>query len=177
MKMSKRKSIPAKIRLEVFKRDRYTCQLCGKSPAKYPEVDLDVVELEIDHYQPVSKDGDNSLANLQTLCRQCNRGKGNDESFNITIEQKLENLLNRINPQILHDLQSVNRVHVVANEIDFQELIRLLNMSEKFKVEVIPNTLIGYKAGFSLGIYTIEDHGDTPLEVKKIFQYDEKSGA
>lgn len=159
MKMSKRKSIPAKIRLEVFKRDRYTCQLCGKSPAKYPEVDLDVVELEIDHYQPISKDGNNSLANLQTLCRQCNRGKGNDESFNITIKDKIEDLLNKINPKILQALQSNKKVRIVANEVDYHELARLIGVSEQYRVEVIPNTLIGYRAGFSLGIYTIDDNG------------------
>jgi len=79
--MNKRKTIPAKKRLEVLKRDNFTCQSCGKSPSLYPELEIDAVtKLEIDHYQPHSKEGDDSIDNLQTLCMLCNRGKGNNES-------------------------------------------------------------------------------------------------
>lgn len=67
----KRKPIPKKIRFEVFKRDRFTCQYCGrKSP--------DVV-LEVDHINPVSKGGTNDILNLITSCFDCNRGKGKVE--------------------------------------------------------------------------------------------------
>jgi len=69
--MAKRKSISKKVRFEVFKRDRFTCKWCGKSPV----VDDDVV-LEIDHAVPVSKGGDNNILNLVTSCFSCNRGKG-----------------------------------------------------------------------------------------------------
>jgi 5-methylcytosine-specific restriction endonuclease McrA len=31
--------------------------------------------LEIDHKKPVAKGGLNAIANLQVLCRSCNRGK------------------------------------------------------------------------------------------------------
>jgi len=65
----------------VFKRDRFTCQYCGKSAP-------DVV-LHIDHIQPVSKDGDNSITNLITACAECNGGKGARElSDNAVIEKK-----------------------------------------------------------------------------------------
>jgi 5-methylcytosine-specific restriction endonuclease McrA len=54
--MKKRKAISAMKRLEVLKRDKFTCQSCGKSPAMYPEIEIDAVpKLEIDHIQPHSK--------------------------------------------------------------------------------------------------------------------------
>lgn len=57
-----------KTRFEVFKRDKFTCQYCGRmSP--------DVI-LEVDHLKPVAKGGDNDILNLITSCRDCNRGKG-----------------------------------------------------------------------------------------------------
>lgn len=64
----KRKSISKKLRFEVFKRDCFTCQYCGR---KAPDVIL-----EIDHIKPVSQGGKNTLLNLITSCKECNRGKG-----------------------------------------------------------------------------------------------------
>lgn len=62
-----RKALSKKVRFEVFKRDSFTCQYCGRSA---PEV-----LLEVDHIMPVAKGGDNSLVNLITSCMECNRGK------------------------------------------------------------------------------------------------------
>ena len=59
-----------KVRFEVLKRDNFTCQYCGR---KSPEV-----ELEVDHIEPYSKTKDNSLENLITACKDCNRGKKAD---------------------------------------------------------------------------------------------------
>lgn len=65
--MAERKPISKKIRFEVFKRDHFTCQYCGRmSP--------DVV-LEVDHIKPVAKGGTNDIMNLVTSCGECNRGK------------------------------------------------------------------------------------------------------
>lgn len=64
----KRKAISKKMRFEVFKRDSFTCQYCGR---KAPDVIL-----EIDHIKPVAKGGENTLLNLITSCKECNRGKG-----------------------------------------------------------------------------------------------------
>jgi 5-methylcytosine-specific restriction endonuclease McrA len=62
--MSKRKAIGKKIRFEVFKRDKFTCQYCGeKSP--------DVI-LHIDHINPVAEGGGNDIINLITSCVACN---------------------------------------------------------------------------------------------------------
>lgn len=66
--MAKRKTITAKLRFEVFKRDSFTCQYCGRMA---PEV-----LLEVDHINPVSAGGDNDIMNLTTSCLDCNRGKG-----------------------------------------------------------------------------------------------------
>lgn len=68
MAKTKREPISPKIRLEVFKRDSFTCQYCGR---KAPDV-----VLEIDHIKPVAKGGNNNIMNLVTSCFDCNRGKG-----------------------------------------------------------------------------------------------------
>lgn len=65
---NKRKSISKKTRFEVFKRDNFTCQYCGRTAP-------DVV-LEVDHINPVKEGGDNNIMNLITSCFDCNRGKG-----------------------------------------------------------------------------------------------------
>lgn len=67
-KKVKRKSISKKLRFEVFKRDMFTCQYCGR---KAPDV-----VLHIDHIKPVSKGGRNEIMNLVTSCIDCNLGKG-----------------------------------------------------------------------------------------------------
>lgn len=64
----KRKAIPKKTRFEVFKRDSFKCQYCGRSAP-------DVI-LEVDHIKPVAEGGKNTLMNLITSCQDCNRGKG-----------------------------------------------------------------------------------------------------
>lgn len=161
--MAKRKAIPDRIRLQVLKRDNFTCRSCGRSPALYPELQIDVIRLEIDHYAPHSKGGSDSLDNLQTLCMQCNRGKGNDESLNITIKNKIIILLDRINPEINRSLENHGNAKVVANEMDFQELTRLCELIDCYRITFIPNTIIGYRAGYNLGIYTVNDNGGSKI--------------
>ncbi len=65
--MTRRKPLSRKVRFEVFKRDLFTCQYCGR---KSPDVVLNV-----DHIEPVSKGGTNELLNLVTSCFDCNQGK------------------------------------------------------------------------------------------------------
>ena len=55
-------------RFEVFKRDKFTCQYCGRAAP-------DVV-LHVDHVHPVAQGGTNDLLNLVTACHDCNGGKG-----------------------------------------------------------------------------------------------------
>ena len=78
-------ALSKKTRFEVFKRDSFTCQYCGrKSP--------DVV-LEVDHIKPRSKGGTDDILNLVTSCVDCNSGKSNRElSDQQTITQKRKQL-------------------------------------------------------------------------------------
>lgn len=55
-------------RYDILKRDNYKCQICGKSQAEG-------AKLEVDHIIPVSIGGKTVDENLQTLCKDCNRGK------------------------------------------------------------------------------------------------------
>ena len=58
------------LRFEVFKRDEFKCQYCGRSPK------TDGIVLELDHVTPVCDGGRMEISNLVTSCRDCNRGKG-----------------------------------------------------------------------------------------------------
>ena len=78
--MAERKAISKKIRFEVFKRDQFTCQYCGRT---VPDVIL-----HVDHIQPVSKGGTNDILNLVTSCRDCNLGKGARELSDDAIVKK-----------------------------------------------------------------------------------------
>jgi HNH endonuclease len=60
-------SVSKSVRFEVFARDAFTCQYCGRRPP-------DVV-LELDHIHPRSKGGTDEIVNLLTSCYACNRGK------------------------------------------------------------------------------------------------------
>ena len=54
-------------RKNIFKRDRYTCQYCGKQPG--PE------ELTIDHVMPRSRGGTSTWENCLLACVACNKRK------------------------------------------------------------------------------------------------------
>ena len=60
------------LRNKIKERDNYTCKKCGNSTKEEPNL-----LLEIDHIIPLSKSGQTTEDNLQTLCWKCNRTKGN----------------------------------------------------------------------------------------------------
>ena len=60
-------------RSNIFLRDGFTCQLCGKKP--------DANELTLDHVVPRSKGGKTNWQNITTCCKDCNERKGNDEKI------------------------------------------------------------------------------------------------
>ncbi len=60
--------ISPRLRWKVLQRDNFTCTRCGRTSP--------YVRLEVDHKIPLAKGGTNDEKNLQTLCYQCNRGKG-----------------------------------------------------------------------------------------------------
>lgn len=83
-----REALSKKIRFEVFKRDKFTCQYCGKSSP-------DVV-LEVDHIVPVAEGGTNDIENLITACFDCNRGKGKRELTDDAVIKKQKKELDHL---------------------------------------------------------------------------------
>lgn len=61
-----RKRIPESVRIAVWRRDQGRCANCGSRE-----------NLEYDHIVPVSKGGSNTARNIELLCQDCNRAKGN----------------------------------------------------------------------------------------------------
>lgn len=57
-------NIPEEMRQEIFERDGFACVECSSEDY-----------LQCDHIHPVSRGGETSLDNLQTLCRVCNARK------------------------------------------------------------------------------------------------------
>lgn len=66
--MAKRKPVSVRVRFNVFKRDGFKCQYCGRHPS-------DDVMLVLDHVIPVAAGGSNDPSNLRTACQACNGGK------------------------------------------------------------------------------------------------------
>ena len=101
---------PKGVREEVFRRDGYTCQMCGASKD-------DGAKLELDHIIPVAQGGTNDLNNLQTLCRECNQNKSDlilPSGLKIDIEIK-QNKLNTLN-RLLQE--NKNKLDNTTNEND-----------------------------------------------------------
>lgn len=86
--MTDRKALSKKLRFEIFKRDSFTCQYCGRSA---PEI-----VLEIDHIRPISKDGEEEITNLITSCFDCNRGKSDRELSDDTVIAKRKSQLDEL---------------------------------------------------------------------------------
>ena len=65
------KHVSKSLRFDILKRDKFKCKKCGSSPAVNPKIIL-----HVDHIKPFSKGGMTIPQNLQTLCSDCNYGKG-----------------------------------------------------------------------------------------------------
>lgn len=119
--MSKRKNISKTVRFEVFKRDSFTCQYCGKNAP-------DAV-LEIDHIIPVSKGGDNDISNLITSCFDCNRGKSNKkltENKTIKLQKQELDKLNKRREQL--EMMSKWRIELLDIENkEAEKIIEIIN--------------------------------------------------
>ena len=60
-------------REDIFKREKYTCQVCGRVGG----------ELELDHILNVARGGTDDASNLQTICTACHKPKTHAESQEI----------------------------------------------------------------------------------------------
>lgn len=74
-----REPLSKKLKFEVLKRDKFTCQYCGKQSPEF--------RMEIDHIKPVCEGGKTHLTNLITACFDCNRGKGKILLSEITLKE------------------------------------------------------------------------------------------
>ncbi|MFN8585791.1 MAG: HNH endonuclease signature motif containing protein [Dehalococcoidia bacterium] len=63
--LAQRARIPEEVRVAVWVRDEGRCVRCGSED-----------DLQFDHVIPVSRGGGNSVENVQVLCGDCNRLKG-----------------------------------------------------------------------------------------------------
>lgn len=134
-----RKPVGKKLRFEVFKRDSFTCQYCGK---KSPDVTLNV-----DHIDPVVKGGTNNIMNLITSCFDCNSGKKAIPLSDDTVLKKQQKQLD--------DLQE--RREQLEMLMKWREgLMNLVDMQIDKYVTYIENYMLGY---------VIKDH--FKLEIKK----------
>lgn len=121
-----------KIRFEIFKRDGFKCQYCGKTPP-------DVV-LEIDHIQPTSIDKNDDINNLLTACFDCNRGKRDIplQKIPFTLSQNLE-ILQEKEIQLKEYNQFIkkirNRIKKEMDEVNavFESYYPGYELNEKFR--------------------------------------------
>jgi hypothetical protein len=70
---NERAKLTAALRYLILKGDGFRCRKCGRDAAT-----ANYVRLEVDHIIPVSKWGRTVEENLQTVCRDCNKGKSDN---------------------------------------------------------------------------------------------------
>jgi 5-methylcytosine-specific restriction endonuclease McrA len=66
--LDRKKEIVRFSRINIFLRDRYTCQYCGE---KFPKL-----QLTLDHVIPIVQGGKKCWENIVTACKPCNQTKG-----------------------------------------------------------------------------------------------------
>lgn len=68
-KKFERNKLTKSLRYDVLRRDNFKCVICGRTSQ-------DGAFLHVDHILPIARGGETKLDNLQTLCENCNLGKG-----------------------------------------------------------------------------------------------------
>ena len=81
----RKRRIPEEVELQVFRRDKFTCQYCGFVGDTFETWAF----LIIDHFKPKSKGGSDDPDNLVTSCSLCNFMKG-DRRFSDMDEARKE---------------------------------------------------------------------------------------
>ena len=104
-----------KIRFDVFKRDGFKCQYCGRTPP--------AVILELDHIIPKSKAGPENINNYITACFDCNRGKGKHklDTIPLGISDNVESIKER-----RRQLKAFNRL-IEQQEQEYEDGIQAIN--------------------------------------------------
>lgn len=169
--MAKRQPISKKIRFNVFKRDRFTCQYCGNKPPN--------IVLEIDHVIPVSKNGDNSELNLLTSCFDCNRGKSNrslkdiPESIENNLKREVEasNQLKELNKFLTKKKRESDKIikelliYWFDNFNDSNKLLQNLSKKRSHSINIFLKRIpkIKIKEGMDLAISQCEENSEYNL--------------
>jgi hypothetical protein len=126
-----RKRISKTTRFEVFKRDLFTCQYCGR---KAPDVIL-----QADHLVAVANGGGNDLLNLITSCIDCNQGKGcrplDDKSLVVRQRKALEEEGARVEQAVM--LAEWSRSLAKADETIAEQLASYIN--DRFQCSINAN--------------------------------------
>lgn len=178
--MAERKAISKKTRFEIFKRDSFKCQYCGKSAP-------DVI-LHVDHIKPVADGGTNHMTNLITACFDCNMGKKDiplDDNSAIEKQRKQLEELNERRLQLEMMMQwrealaSFDDDKVNAFTRRWQQLTKSYDLGEN-GIKNVKKWLKTFELGFlldcmeiSLSQYgiTCSEKGYTHDSVIKVFDY------
>lgn len=123
------KNLSKKVRFEVFKRDGFKCQYCGRSAP-------DVI-LHADHIQPKSKGGSNDIMNLITSCQACNSGKGARKLDDKSVVKKQVKQLQELNERS-EQLKMMISWREGLSSIENQKLEIVVN---KWHEHISPHTL------------------------------------
>lgn len=124
-----RKPISNKLRFEVFKRDSFKCQYCGKSA---PDVILNV-----DHLDPVKNGGKNDILNLITSCFGCNNGKSANLLSDNSLLSKQKQQLDELNER-REQLQMLIEWKTILSDKSFEidSIIKFFNNTSNANVSV-----------------------------------------
>ena len=101
-----------RLRFEIFKRDNFTCQYCGRN------VKEDGVKLHCDHILPNKKGGLFVADNLITACEECNLGKRDV----LLHERKISRLIQRERKIELSEIEVVSQGELNSNDSDDSKL-------------------------------------------------------
>jgi len=135
-------AIGKKIRFEVFKRDSFTCQYCGRSA---PDVTL-----QVDHIKPRKEGGSDDILNLVTSCWECNIGKGGRKLDDQTTVKKRKKQLDEIQ----------ERREQLTMLIDWQRGLMLIDDDIITQLDDLWSDLTGY-------YWTDEGKKDVRMWIKK----------
>lgn len=133
----KRQKISKRTRFEVFKRDSFTCQYCGRQAP-------DVI-LEIDHITPVKKGGDSNIFNLITSCGDCNAGKS---CVPLSKRQELEKQKEQLNQlqerRTQIEMMSKWRIGLIQqNQAEVDSLIKLFTSLTGYTLTAVAKCRLG----------------------------------
>lgn len=94
-----------RIRLQVLRRDAYTCAYCG-----------DVAD-QVDHVHPKSKGGEDTLDNLVAACKRCNYAKRDKTDIFLGGTSTPPDLCESISPK-LDKTDKTNQKNVTITKVD-----------------------------------------------------------